>query len=170
MRLSSGIWSGLSRPSVVGTLWSGTAIVLSAREPCGQPSATLQKAGGLVTSCTKWRSIYRQAGAIGNLRARHGIPDLVIEGLWHGRYLSGKSVNLAWLSGRADTARADDQGSRARTDRFSRVKTLAAGARDLSCRKSDTCHVRYAHSGPMATVSRLRISSSIRRGCAVQGD
>jgi len=44
--------------SVVGTLWSGTAIAASTRRGVRCASFNPSNACGLVTSCTRWRSIY----------------------------------------------------------------------------------------------------------------
>ena len=53
--------SGSSMPcerSVVGTLWSTTAsVLLRLRAPCGPAMRRPSKACGLVTSCTRWRSM-----------------------------------------------------------------------------------------------------------------
>ena len=43
--------------SVVGTLWSGTASVASGRRTCRPVWRRPSKACGLVTSCTRWRSM-----------------------------------------------------------------------------------------------------------------
>jgi len=45
-----------ARPSV-GTLWSGTAKVRSGRRTARRAARSLSKACGLVTSCTRWRSM-----------------------------------------------------------------------------------------------------------------
>ena len=44
--------------SVVGTLWSGTAIAASTRRGVRCASFSPSNACGLVTSCTRWRSMY----------------------------------------------------------------------------------------------------------------
>ena len=52
-------------PSSVGTLWSIVATVRSGRRTGRPASRSASNACGLVTSCTRWRSIQSRAGASG---------------------------------------------------------------------------------------------------------
>ncbi len=57
MRLSGSLMSAGTRDPTVGMLWSATAIVQSGRRTVRPARRRPSKACGLVTSCTRWRSM-----------------------------------------------------------------------------------------------------------------